>query len=161
MLATTHRNYTTAHRSTTSPLLLPNIPRHSYHALNFEKPSHVWREWWRSTLSLVCLLMYKPPTPSDLIKRPKTLVPSAGYHVTDATNIMSKRFRWSRGGVLAFGTQVRGFKPRRSRRIFQGEELLSTPSFGGEVKSSVPCCRFTACKRFLNAMWKSGISGQN
>ena len=45
-----------------------------------------------------------------------------------------QRLRWSRGNVLAFGTQVRGFKPGRSRRIFQGEKILSTPSFGGEVK---------------------------
>jgi len=52
--------------------------------------------------------------------------------------------------VLAFGTQVRGFKPGRSRRIFKGEKkVLSTPSFGGEVKPSVPCRRFAACKRSL------------
>ena len=38
------------------------------------------------------------------------------------------RLRWSRGSVLAFGTQVRGFKPGRSRRIFKGEKILSTPS---------------------------------
>ena len=31
-------------------------------------------------------------------------------------------YRWSRGSVLAFGTQVRGFKPGRSRRIFRGEK---------------------------------------
>ena len=62
--------------------------------------------------------------------------------------------------MLAFGTQVRGFKPGRSRRISQGEKILSTPSFGGEVKPSVPCRRFTACKRSLNVMWKSGISGK-
>jgi hypothetical protein len=31
--------------------------------------------------------------------------------------------------TLAFGTQVRGFKPGRSRRIFQGEKVLSAPSF--------------------------------
>ena len=68
------------------------------------------------------------------------------------------RLRWSGGSVLAFGTQVRGFKPGRSRRIFQGEKILSTPSFGGEVKPSAPCRRFTACKRFLNATWKSGVS---
>ena len=48
------------------------------------------------------------------------------------------RLRWSRGSVLAFGTQVLGFKPDRSRWIFQGEKILSTPSFGGEVKSFVP-----------------------
>ena len=70
---------------------------------------------------------------------------------------MEKRLRWSRGSMLAFGTQVRGFKPGRSLRIFQGEEILSTPSFGGEVKSSVPCRRLTVCKRFLNVTWKSGF----
>jgi hypothetical protein len=32
--------------------------------------------------------------------------------------------------ALAFGIQVRGFKPGRSRRIFQGEKFLSAPSFG-------------------------------
>ena len=31
------------------------------------------------------------------------------------------RLRWSRGSVLAFGTQVRGFKPGRSRRVFKGK----------------------------------------
>jgi hypothetical protein len=52
---------------------------------------------------------------------------------------LNERLRRSRGSVLAFGTQVRGFKPGRSRRIFKGEKILSTPSFGGEVKPSVPC----------------------
>ena len=52
--------------------------------------------------------------------------------------------------MLAFSTQVRGFKSGRSRRIFGGEKILSTPSFGGEVKQSVPCCRFAACNRYLN-----------
>ena len=32
-----------------------------------------------------------------------------------------ERLRWSRGSVLAFGTQVRGFKPGRNRRIFKGK----------------------------------------
>jgi hypothetical protein len=59
------------------------------------------------------------------------------------------RLRWSRGSVLAFGIQVRGFKPGWSRRSFKGEKILSTPSFGGEVKPSVPCRRFTACERSL------------
>jgi len=45
------------------------------------------------------------------------------------------RLRWSRGSMLAFGTQV------------SGEKILSAPSFGGEVKPSVPCLR---CKRSLN-----------
>ena len=63
-----------------------------------------------------------------------------------------QRLRWSRGSVLAFSTQVRGFKPSRSRRIFKDEKILSTPSFGGEVKPSVPCRRFAACKRSLNGV---------
>jgi hypothetical protein len=33
-----------------------------------------------------------------------------------------KRLRWSRGSVLAFGTQVRAFKPGRSRRIFRAKK---------------------------------------
>jgi hypothetical protein len=67
----------------------------------------------------------------------------------------AQRLRWPRGSVLAFGTQVRGFAPDRSRRIFRAKKFLSTPSFGGEVKPSVPCRSFTACKRSLNVMWKS------
>ena len=51
------------------------------------------------------------------------------------------------GNVVAFSTHVPGFKPGRSRRIFKGEKILSTPSFGGEVKPSVPCRRFAACKK--------------
>ena len=31
-----------------------------------------------------------------------------------------------------------------------GKTFLSTPSFGREVKPSVPCRRFAACKRSLN-----------
>ena len=42
--------------------------------------------------------------------------------------------------------------PGRSLRIFKDEKILSTPSFGGEVKPSVPCHRFAACKRYLNGM---------
>jgi len=35
---------------------------------------------------------------------------------------------------------------------FKGEKILSTPSFGREVKPSVPCRRFAACKRSLNGV---------
>ena len=54
------------------------------------------------------------------------------------------------GSVLAFSTHDRGFKLGRSRHIFWGEEILTTPSFRGEVKPSVPCRRFAVCKRSLN-----------
>jgi len=66
--------------------------------------------------------------------------------------IITLRLPWSRGSMLPFSTQVRGFKPGRSRRIFKGEKIFITPSFGGEVKPSVPCRRFAACKRSLNGV---------
>ena len=65
-------------------------------------------------------------------------------HVYDA-----QRIRWSRGSVLAFSTQVRGFK---LSDFFSGEKILSAPSFVGEVKPSVPCRRFAASKRSLNGV---------
>ena len=40
-----------------------------------------------------------------------------------------------------------GSTPGRSRWIFQGEKILSTPSFRREVKPFVPCRIFAACKR--------------
>ena len=61
-----------------------------------------------------------------------------------------ERLRWSKGSLLAFSTQIRGFKP--GRRIFKGEKIHITPSFGGEVKPSVPCRRFAAYKRILNGV---------
>jgi hypothetical protein len=85
-----------------------------------------------------------------LISRP-IHSPSLELEDTD-TNTPPQRLRWTRGSVLAFNTQV-----RRSRRIFKGEKFLSMPSFGGEVKPSVPCRRFEACKRTLKVPWKSCI----
>jgi len=61
--------------------------------------------------------------------------------------------RWSSGSVLAFRTQVCGFKKKKKPAEavgFLAQKILSTPSFGGEVKPSVPCRRFMACKRSLN-----------
>ena len=48
-------------------------------------------------------------------------------NATYATTIMfsrgnNYRLRWSRGSVLASSTQVRGFKPARSRRIFRAKK---------------------------------------
>jgi hypothetical protein len=53
-----------------------------------------------------------------------------GIHPKDYSQYPKKiflRLRWSRGKVLAFATQVRGFAPGRSRWIFLG---------GGATKSS-------------------------
>ena len=49
--------------------------------------------------------------------------------------------------MLASGTQVCGFKPGRSRWVFTEVKILSMPSSRGEVKESVPCPSFVACKR--------------
>jgi hypothetical protein len=59
--------------------------------------------------------------------------------------------------VTSSDTQVRGFKPGRSSRIFKGGKILSTPSFGREVKPWLPCRRSAACKRILNVPWKSSF----
>jgi hypothetical protein len=45
-----------------------------------------------------------------------------------------------------------GSNPAEAVRTFQVKRILSTASFGGEVKLSVPCCRFAACKRSLNGV---------
>jgi hypothetical protein len=44
--------------------------------------------------------------------------------------------------VLATGPKVRGFDG-----FLRVIKIRRTTSFGGEVKPSVPCRRFTACKR--------------
>jgi hypothetical protein len=67
-----------------------------------------------------------------------------------------QRLRWSRGSVLAFGTQVRGFKPGRNSRIFRAKKILRTPSFGGEVKPSVPC----RALQHVKVKWKSLLSAK-
>ena len=38
----------------------------------------------------------------------------------------------------------------KNKRIFRSKKILSSPFFGGEVKSPVPSRRFAACKRYLN-----------
>jgi hypothetical protein len=49
------------------------------------------------------------------------------------------------------------FAPGRSRRNFRAKKILSTPFFGGEVKPSVSCHIFTACKISLNVTWKTAF----
>ena len=47
-----------------------------------------------------------------------------------------------------------GSNPAEAVGFLRAKIILSTPSFGGEVAPSVPCRRFTACKRTLECMWK-------
>jgi hypothetical protein len=46
----------------------------------------------------------------------------SGYSVPFLCVLFLNRIRWSRGSVLAFGTQVRGLKHCRSRRIFKAKK---------------------------------------
>jgi hypothetical protein len=41
--------------------------------------------------------------------------------------------------VFASGPKSRGFKPRRGDRFSMAVKIRSTPSFGWEVKTEVPC----------------------
>jgi hypothetical protein len=45
--------------------------------------------------------------------------------------------------------------PRPKPADFSGEKIHSMSSFGGELKPSVPCRSFAACKRTLWFTWKS------
>ena len=50
-----------------------------------------------------------------------------------------------------------GSHPAEAVGFLGQKKTHSTPSFGGAVKPSVPCCSFTACKRSLNVTWKSAF----
>ena len=43
-----------------------------------------------------------------------------------------KQLQWSRGSMLAFGTQVHGFAPGRSRRIFRAKKSSARLSSEGK-----------------------------
>jgi hypothetical protein len=74
-----------------------------------------------------------------VLKRAKNKIRVFGQRQYKKRIKQTVRFSGFGVSALAFGTQVRGFKPGRSRRIFQGEKFLSAPSFGREVKPWVPC----------------------
>ena len=87
------------------------------------------------------------------------LLPPGGYPIAVKYIVYHiDRLRWSRGSVLAFGTQVRGFKPGRSRRIFKGEKIFSTPSFGGEVEFLDEICRNISRPRRVPPSAARGLS---
>jgi hypothetical protein len=65
--------------------------------------------------------------------------------------ILSSRRRWSSGYSACHRTQGSRVQTRPRTVDFKGDKISSTPSFGWEVKPSVPCRRFTACERILRA----------
>ena len=95
--------------------------------------------WWRS----IC-------RPKHVAVKSKTIVLHWPFNVVLRILKSDWAHKYIRTYSVAFSTQVCGFKPGRSRRIFRTKKVVSTPSFGGEVKPSVPCRRFAACKRSLN-----------
>jgi hypothetical protein len=53
--------------------------------------------------------------------------------------------------------KFKGSNPAEAVEFFRAKKILSTSSFGREVKLWVPCRRFTECKWSLNDTWKWGI----
>jgi hypothetical protein len=50
--------------------------------------------------------------------------------------------------------------PAKAVGFFGAEKILSMPPFGGEVRPSVPCRKFVACKRTLHLVWNSPNVGK-
>jgi hypothetical protein len=53
------------------------------------------------------------------------------------------------------GNSLLFLRTRPKPSDFSGEKIHRMTFFGGEVKPSVPCRRFAACKRPLRFTWKS------
>jgi len=73
----------------------------------------------------------------------ESLLQTRHYHA----DICQWRFRWSRGKHAGLWYPSSRVQTRPKPLDFLGEEILSTLFFGGEVKPSVQCRKFTACKR--------------
>ena len=110
-----------------------------------------------------CMLWTDVSVSSSKVMQPKKTAwslkkGSIGCPETSVTNCQVKRLRWSRGSVLVFGTQACGFShPAEAVGFLGRKKILSTLSFGGEVKPSVPCRSFTACKSSLNITFTSAF----
>jgi len=75
-------------------------------------------------------------------------------------NLFVSRLRWSRGKSAGLWYTSSRVQTRPKPSDFSGENILSTPSFGGEIKPSVPCRKYTACKRTQKVMLKSPLFGK-
>jgi len=62
---------------------------------------------------------------------------------------MTGRLRWSRGKRASHWSPSSRVQTRPKPSDFSGGKILSTPSFGAEVKPSVPCRKFTANLRHV------------
>jgi hypothetical protein len=107
--------------------------------------------------SSIILVTIFPAQTDQLTRRWKQQVPPTHQYLRANLHGVTQWLRWSRGSMLAFGTQVRGFTPGRSRRISRAKKSSAHLPSEGEVKPSVPCRSFTACKRSLDVTWKSAF----
>ena len=85
---------------TAAPVLFPNI----YHFPSLVSPS--------------CNVLVQAAQTETTRSDTYCVEPVCSGHSLLVSSRVCKRLRWSRGSVLAFGTQVRVFEPGRSRRIF-------------------------------------------
>jgi hypothetical protein len=70
----------------------------------------------------LCILMACIHSYLKSVLRYKFLILDTCHPDTLYLREQGERLRWSRGSVLAFGTQVREFTPGRSRRIFRAKK---------------------------------------
>jgi hypothetical protein len=118
--------------------------------INHSKETVIWSnpvrssEWGQEPLNCshleLCLVILYSSELSCRVWTPCEIHP-CGLYLTTVPGSLSLSLSLSLSGfgglvvsMLASGSQVRGFKPGRSRRIFSHGKILSMPSFGGEVK---------------------------
>jgi len=74
-------------------------------------------------------------------------------HLYSCTEVdISVRLRWSRGMRAGLWYPSSRLQTRPKPSDFSSEKILSTPSFRGEVKPSVPLHKFTVCK--ITQKWR-------
>ena len=78
-------------------------------------------------------------------------------NLADELRLFTSGFDGLEVSCWPFVPKFAGSQPDRSPRIFRTKNIFSAPSFGGEVKPSVPCRSFTGCKRSLNVTCKSAF----
>ena len=101
--------------------------------------------WWTEELSKTCRVLFQKQIWE--IMHLAGLIIRMGYHC---------RY-WQKNGFGGLGVACWPLVPKfagsnlaEAVGFLGRKKILSTPSFGGEVKPSVPCRRFAACKRSLN-----------
>jgi hypothetical protein len=72
------------------------------------------------------------------------------YFVSSSVSLLSVPvFNTLYLGCWPLVPEFAGSNPAEAVGFLRAKIILSTPSFGGELKPSVPCRRFAACKRSL------------